>query len=222
MSPISSNTVSSDLMSKMNSSATATSSTADAQNKFLTLLVTQMKNQDPLNPMDNSQVTSQLAQLSTVSGIDKLNTTLSSFVSSMQSDQAVGASNMIGRGVLSPGSTAQLSGGAAPIGVDLASPADNVKVTIHDAAGHVVRTMDLGAFAAGTQTSTWDGKTDSGATSPDGKYTFDVAATQAGNTIGATAMSFGVVASVSSGPQGTKLNLANNQSIALTDVRQIL
>src|SRR3990167_8083696 len=84
--------------------AAATASTAaDTQDRFLKLLVTQMKNQDPLNPMDNAQVTSQMAQLSTVTGIDKLNVTLQALSDSMASSQSLQAASMIGYGVLVPG-----------------------------------------------------------------------------------------------------------------------
>src|SRR5438128_10465097 len=99
-----------DLMSTMNAKpATTGGDSVDADTaKFMTLLVTQLKNQDPLNPLDNAQVTSQLAQLSTVTGINKLNTTLDSLKSSYQSSEAMAATNMIGRGVLVEGNYAQL------------------------------------------------------------------------------------------------------------------
>ena len=98
------------LLDQMNGSSAAKKSTAEeAQDRFLTLLVTQMKNQDPLNPLDNAQVTSQLAQLSTVTGIDKLNGTLESMMGSYQSNQALQAANMIGHGVLAPVSYTHLT-----------------------------------------------------------------------------------------------------------------
>src|SRR5580693_3920451 len=110
------NSVSASLMAAMNPApaSTATDSAAAAQNQFLTLLVTQMQNQDPLNPMDNSQMTSQLAQLSTVSGIDTLNTTLQSLVGSYQTSQTLQATSMIGQNVFTPGNTMTLASGSAP------------------------------------------------------------------------------------------------------------
>lgn len=96
-----------------NSSTTTTSAAEEQQNRFLTLLVTQLKNQDPLNPMDNAQMTTQLAQMSTVTGIEKLNTTLNSLVESLASTQAGEASAMIGKSVMVPGSQLKLSSGAA-------------------------------------------------------------------------------------------------------------
>ena len=90
----------------------------------MTLLVTQLKNQDPMNPLDNAQLTSQLAQLSTVTGVNKLNTTLESLKASYQSSESLQAANMIGHGVLVEGNYVKLPGGNGILGVDLASAAD--------------------------------------------------------------------------------------------------
>src|SRR3954466_4446382 len=105
MTTIQNNVMPPSVLAAMNPSAAATdkSTAVAAQDRFMTLLVTQMKNQDPLNPLDNAQVTSQLAQLSTVTGVDKLNATLESMMSSFQSSQSLQAANMIGHGVLVPG-----------------------------------------------------------------------------------------------------------------------
>ena len=84
---------------------TAKSAADDVQDRFLKLLVTQMKNQDPLNPLDNAQVTTQLAQISTVNGIEKLNATIEAMASSFTSGQSLQAATMIGKDVLVPGST---------------------------------------------------------------------------------------------------------------------
>src|SRR6266581_9760134 len=90
------------LINSFNQAGKQSSVTENIQDRFLKLLVTQMKNQDPLNPMDNAQVTTQLAQISTVSGIDKLNATLQTMVSGFDASQSLAAANMIGRGVLVP------------------------------------------------------------------------------------------------------------------------
>src|SRR6266571_7724769 len=97
--------VSQDLLNSVNPKAAvvADGSVEADTNKFMTLLVTQLKNQDPLNPLDNAQITSQLAQLSTVTGVNNLNTTLESLKSSYQSSETLQATNMIGKGVLVPG-----------------------------------------------------------------------------------------------------------------------
>ena len=224
MTTIQSNPVSADLLAAMNpaSSATSTDSTAATQDRFMKLLVTQMKNQDPLNPLDNAQVTSQLAQLSTVTGIDKVNATLQSLMGSMQSSQSLQAAGMIGHSVLAPGSGLALASGKSVFGVDLAAGADKVEVTIKDAAGNVVRKMDLGNQPAGMQPLVWDGTTDAGAAAADGQYTFDVSAVTGGKPVAATALALGQVLSVSTSAQGVSLNVRNIGSVAMSDIRQIL
>ncbi len=202
--------------------AKAKDTVAEAQDRFMTLLVTQMKNQDPLNPMDNAQMTSQLAQLSTVSGIEKLNAALENLMGSYQSSQTLQATGMIGHGVLAVGNSLQLSEGEALLGVELAGPADKVEVTIRDAGGAAVHSFTLEKQPAGTYPLAWDGKTDAGGTAPDGKYTFEVKASAGEQSVAATALSFGQVVSVSTGSQGVKINVPELGGITLADVRQIL
>lgn len=203
-------------------SAKKSDTVAEAQDRFMTLLVTQMKNQDPLNPMDNAQMTSQLAQLSTVSGIEKLNAALESLQGSYQASQTLQATAMIGHGVLVPGDAVELVEGKALMGVELDGPADKVAVTIRDAGGKAVHTMTLEKQPAGTYPLAWDGKTDAGATAADGKYTFDIKAMVGDQTVGATALSFGQVASVSTGALGIKINVPSIGSVNFGDIRQIL
>lgn len=223
MSTVQANTVSSSLMSAMNPGSTSTqSSTAAAQDQFMKLLVTQMQNQDPLNPMDNAQVTSQLAQLSTVSGIEKMNATLTSMMSNYQSNQTFQAASMIGHGVMVDGSKTTLSNGSALFGVNLAGAADSVNVTVTDANGLPVRTYDLGAQQAGLIPVQWDGTTDSGAAAADGAYTFKVSATSAGQAVSAQSLSYGQVASVANGSQGVTLNVSGLGTVNMADVLQIL
>ncbi len=209
----------------MNGSTSTTAAAADSvsetEDRFMKLLVAQMKNQDPLNPLDNAQVTSQLAQLSTVTGINKLNTTLEAFQASQQANQSFQAANMIGHGVFVAGSGLTLSSSKAILGAELAGAADTVKVTVLDSAGKTVNTMNLGAQKAGILSLAWDGKTDSGTTAADGNYTFAVAATSAGQKVDATALAFGQVASVTTGTSGVKLNVPSIGAISMTDVHQI-
>lgn len=223
MSTVQTNQVSTSLLNSMNgTTSTATSSTQEAQDRFMTLLVTQMKNQDPLNPLDNAQVTSQLAQLSTVTGIDKLNTTVESLISNVQSSQALQATNMIGHNVLVTGSTTALSNGAGLFGIDLPASATNVTVTIRDSAGNAVRTMGLDAVEAGTYPLQWDGKNDQGVAAADGTYKIEVSAKSAEQTVAATTLSMSQVAGVSNSTQGVQLKLSDATSISLSDIKQIL
>ncbi len=214
------------ISSVQNSTATqaatgATNSSQALQNRFLTLLVTQLQNQDPLSPMDNAQITSQMAQLSTVNGIDNLNTTMNSLSSTFLSSQMLQSASLIGKNVLSVGNGMALNGTAA-FGVDLPQAVDSLTVSIMDAAGNAVRTLKLGAQTAGTLPLQWDGKTDAGTQAPNGAYHFSVKASQGGNAVTATALMQDVVSSVSQNAQGVLLNLGNNGQIGLSGVKQIL
>lgn len=201
------------------------SAVEETQDRFMKLLVTQMRNQDPMNPLDNAQVTSQFAQLSTVTGIDKLNDTLASLMGTYQVSQSLQAANMIGHGVLVPGSKLSLVKGGGIMGVELDKPADKVEVKIRDAGGNEVRTLSLGAQEAGSLPLTWDGKSNDGTVLADGNYTFEVTATmQNGERVNAKALQFGLVGTVSTGPnaKGVTLNLEGIGAVDFAEVRQIL
>jgi flagellar basal-body rod modification protein FlgD len=205
------------------SSASSTTAASDIQNRFLTLLVTQMKNQDPLNPMDNAQVTSQMAQLSTVTGIDNLNTTLNALSSSLTSNssQSMQAAGMIGHGVLVPGKGIDLASGTGLGAFQLPQAVDNAKVSIYSSTGALVRSIDLGAQPAGIAKWQWDGKDNNGATMADGSYTFAVNATQGGNSVVPTNLQFGVVNSVTQDASGVSLSVGQLSGIAMSQVAQI-
>jgi flagellar basal-body rod modification protein FlgD len=205
------------------SSASSATSASDIQNRFLSLLVTQMKNQDPLNPMDNAQVTSQMAQLSTVTGIDNLNTTLNALSSSLTSNssQSMQAAGMIGHGVLVPGKGIDLASGTGLGAFQLPQAVDNAKVSIYSSTGALVRSIDLGAQPAGIAKWQWDGKDNNGATMADGSYTFAVNATQGGNSVVPTNLQFGVVNSVTQDASGVSLSVGQLSGIAMSQVAQI-
>ena len=191
------------------------------QNQFLTLLVTQMQNQDPMNPMDNSQVTSQMAQLSTVTGIDNLNTSMNSLSSTFLSTQMLQSAGLIGKNVLTQGNSMALNG-TASFGVDLPQAVDNLTVSILDSSGNTVRTLSYGSQAAGTLPLQWDGLTNAGTQAPNGAYTFSVKASQGGNSVAATPLAEDVVSSVSQNSQGVLLNLSSGGQVGLSGVKLIL
>ncbi|PTQ78306.1 flagellar basal-body rod modification protein FlgD [Nitrosomonas oligotropha] len=196
--------------------------TENPQDRFLKLLVTQMKNQDPLKPLDNAEVTSQLAQISTVSGIDKLNSTLQQLVTSAEDNRSVEALGLIGHQAFVPGTSINLSGDGAIAGMELAQPVDQLKVTILDSAGIAIRTMELGAQPTGLSTIAWDGKTDSGTQAVDGDYTFAVSAKQGGNDIKVDTLSFGKVNSVMPGEGGAHLDMGDKLGlVGLSDIKQV-
>lgn len=212
------------MVTAVNSLTSSTSSTASTtsvqaqQDRFLKLLVTQMKNQDPLNPMDNAEITSQMAQLSTVTGIEKLNETLAAFTKA----QAFQSVDMIGHFVLAPGEHMDLASGTALAGIELASAADEVTVKVYDDDGKLVSTLDLGEMNAGVNAFTWDGKTDAGTTATDGSYTFSVSATLKDATVTSTSLAVGKVQSVLMDDLGPALSVSGMGLVDLDDIKQVL
>ncbi|MCL2895304.1 flagellar hook assembly protein FlgD [Brenneria tiliae] len=213
-----------------NSKVTTTSSStgnssSDLQSQFLTLLVAQLQNQDPTDPMDNTELTSQLAQISTLSGIEKLNTTLGSISGQLDTSQALQASTLIGHGVLISGNSIVVgeSSSITPFGIELDSAASNVTVTIKDASGNAVRTVSLGEQSAGVQTYSWDGTDDSGAAVAEGSYTYTVTATSSsGSSVVATPLKYALVYGVNTSSDGATLNLGLAGTASLSDVKQII
>ncbi|MGB4058876.1 MAG: flagellar hook capping FlgD N-terminal domain-containing protein [Burkholderiaceae bacterium] len=137
-----------------NASGTAAAKSADPkaeQDKFMTMLVAQLNNQDPLNPMDNAQMTTQMAQINTVSGIQELNKTMTSMAAQFGSLQALQGVSLIGRTALVEGSTPVVEEEVAYGGFELAGAADSVQVNILGKAGQVLGTASMGAMATGQQ-----------------------------------------------------------------------
>jgi flagellar basal-body rod modification protein FlgD len=198
-----------------------TSTTADTQDRFLKLLTTQLKNQDPLNPMDNAQLTSQLAQISTVDGIERLNATLQKLVSNSVDAEAMQAASLVGHQVMVAGSGLQLTDSGAVGGVDLGSAADSVTLTIKDPNGLVIKMLDLGSLEAGTNNFTWDGKTDSGAQAVNGAYSLSVDAKRGTDKVAASILQLAGVVSVNRSSQGVTLDLGQLGLAKMSDVKQI-
>lgn len=226
--------VSQDLLNSVNvkKAAAAAGSVEAEQDKFMTLLVTQLKNQDPMNPLDNAQLTSQFAQLSTVTGVNKLNTTMEGLKASYQASEQLQAANMIGHGVLVAGDKVGLTGGKGIMGVEIGSAADNVQVIITDPrTGKDVQTISLGAQPPGTVPIAWDGVPDPARVDKDGKpytlkdgnYLFRVVAERGGEQLkDARTLSFDSVASVTTSATGVKLNLPSLGVVSMADIKQIL
>lgn len=212
-----------DLYSSLNSSQKKATSELDAaQNRFLMLLTTQLRMQDPLSPMDNAQVTSQLAQISTVDGITKLNSTLEKMMESTSDAQHLQATALVGHAVLIEGSDLKLVEGQSMGGVELTTPADDVVVTVKGSNGVIVREMALGDQDAGITQFVWDGKDNSGtAVAQDGSYSFSVKAVQGGKTLTSTPLELAVVASVERTGGVTRLNVGQQGLVTMNDIKQI-
>jgi flagellar basal-body rod modification protein FlgD len=182
MSTIAVSSQSSILDTDTTSTSTAKSEAASTSDRFLTLLVTQMQNQDPLNPMDNAQVTSQMAQISTVTGIEKLNTSIDALSTQFTQSQVVQGASLVGHDVTLAGNKLDTtsSSGTGIGGFELTSPATNVTVQVSDASGKVVDTLELGAQSAGMNGFAW--------ASPESgqNYTFSVSADADGSALSVT------------------------------------
>jgi flagellar basal-body rod modification protein FlgD len=142
---------------------------------FLKLFVTQLQNQDPLNPMDGTQFIGQLAQLTQVEQAYNTNSNLEKIMGMMNDSSAMSAVSYIGKEITAAGSSVALtSGGEAKITYTVPKAAQQVVVTIRDASGATVRTLTQGQTAAGNVSLTWDGRNNAGAALPSGTYTVAV------------------------------------------------
>lgn len=201
------------------SSATSANSTQD---RFLTLLVTQLKNQDPLNPLDNAQVTSQLAQLSTVTGIEKVGRDIEGLSGRFEGLQTLQAAALVGRQVLVDGTDMDLYQSNARAGVQLTQAVDQLAITIKDSAGRELQRIELGPQQAGLLQFAWDGLTDTGEAAIDGRYQYVVDASAAGQPVDVTGLSVARIDGVASAADGFLLSLAGRGNVSLGQVKQIL
>ncbi len=192
---------------------------------FLTLMLAQLKNQDPTSPVDSNTFLNQLAQLSEVQGISSLNTSFSTLSSSLTSSQALQASSLLGHQALVNSGTASLAANGTISGaVNVPQTTSQVLLTVSDASGALVRQINLGAQSAGLTGFSWDGKEGDGSQAPAGTY--KLSAQYAGATSGGTAATTlvnGTVESVSmgAGSTGLTLNVSGLGSVPFSSVQQI-
>ncbi|MGH7092680.1 MAG: flagellar hook assembly protein FlgD [Stellaceae bacterium] len=196
----------------------ATGNTTLTQNNFLQLLTAQLQHQDPLNPLSPSDFAAELAQFSTATGVQSLNTT-------MTAASGIQAAGLVGHNVAVTGNTLVLgSGGTANGAFSLSGAAKDVQVTVSNASGSVVGVLDLGPMAAGTQTFAWNGQSIVGTALPAGNYSFAVAPVSAGTTA-VSATSYSVVpvtAVVLNAQNGPTLDLGDGVApVALSAVQQV-
>jgi len=195
----------------------------ELNDRFLRLLIAQMNNQDPLNPLDNAEVTSQMAQINTVTGINGLNDTVGKLLEQFARIETMQAAQLTGRSVLVTGNALALpEGGPAVGGVELAVPVDSMTVTIRDAAGQVVRELPLGGRDTGITRFEWDGRTDAGIAAPAGNYSFSVTARSGTSEFAPTALAARRVEGVRQVDGAVQLVLAGAGSVAYSDIKQIL
>ena len=197
------------------SSSDKTANEAGSSDRFLKLLVTQMQNQDPLNPMDNAQMTSQIAQINTVSGIDKLNRTVDGLNKQFLQLQALSGAALVGRDITLQGDRLQVADGQGRGGFDLSGIADRVKVEILSPAGRVVQTLEMGAQSAGRHSFDWDA-----ADVADGApYRFRITATQGAAAVATTPLMRDRVDAIRTAGNTLTLETRHSGSVAYADVK---
>jgi flagellar basal-body rod modification protein FlgD len=211
------------------SGTSGTGSVADSTTlggtNFLTLMLAQLKNQDPTSPVDSNQFLNQLASLSTVQGITQLNTSFASLSSSLVSAQALQASSLLGHQALVSSATAALAANGTVTGaVKIPQNTSQAVLNISDSSGVLVRQIDLGAQSTGLANFSWDGKLADGTQAAAGQY--KLSAQYAGATSGGTAATTyvnGTVQSVTigAGTTGLTLNVSGLGSVPYSNVQQI-
>lgn len=196
-----------------------------AQQDFMTLMITQFRNQDPFKPMENGDFLGQLAQFSTVSGIDSLNSAFAGLSSSLQSEQALQAANLVGHDVLAVKDVAYLAeGGEVSGAIELASSAGSVQVEITNRSGELVRRLDIGEQPAGMARFTWDGRDENGDVAAGGHYLLTARAVRGNNVESVETLVETTIESVSLGQygEGMTLNLPGGETMPLSQVRRII
>ncbi len=207
----------------INATQETTKSSNLGQDEFMELMVAQLNNQDPTKPLENAEFLSQLAQFGTVNGITELQTSVSSLTSSLQSNQALQASTLVGRTVQVSSSTANLeAGGSVEGAIDLTGTTGELTLKVQNASGQVVKELNLGAKEEGEVSFKWDGLDDSGNAVDAGQYTLIAEAEVNGETTKMDTMVQAKVDSVTlSGASGPLLNLAGLGSVGISEVKQV-
>ena len=198
-------------------------SAADQTQNFLTLLIAQIKNQDPMSPMDASTMTAQMSQLNMVSSMGTMNTSMQAMLSQMQSANFMNQASLIGHSPMVAGNSINYSGGEVMLGANLANPLQGVVATIKDASGNIVGTADLGNLNSGMTNFVFDGVDANGAAMPNGIYRVEISGK---NNAGANEsptpyVGSPVVSILKEGNLGeAMLKLADGRSIKASDVKQ--
>ena len=188
--------------------SSATASAGISSSDFLTLLVGELQNQDPLEPTSTSDFVNQMSQYANFDQEQSLNSNLSSLLTSFNSLLTANSMNYIGHSVEAKGNTTTLQNGQATYGYSLTSAAAQVQISVQDASGNTVWS-GTGPTASGTNSFTWNGQTSDGTQLPDGgKYTVTVAASdQSGNSVLGYTTATGTVTEVDSSSGNTMLDI---------------
>ena len=199
--------------------------TSMGQTEFLTLFTTQLKNQDPTDPVKNEAFVAQLAQFSQLEASVAMKTSMESLVSSMSNDRMLGAASLIGKSVSIPDGPVTVTDTTVSQGtINVPTGADGIRVQVFNDQGQLVRTQIMGAQPVGDVTLEWDGITDAGAAAPNGIYRYVASVNRAGNITTPTVNTLATVRSVTSAGtvDGTlMLGVDGGKSISLANVKRV-
>lgn len=194
------------------------------QTEFLDLMITQLKTQDPFSPMENGDFISQMAQFSSVTGLAELQQSFDKLASSLQSNQALQASSLVGRTVLVPSAVGTLPvGGSLSGAVNLPASSGSVGINVQDASGQIIRRLELGSQPSGEVYFNWDGLSNAGTPAQPGRYFVSADAGMNGDTVALETLMSSSVASVTlgQGGSGLTLNLTDGNVVDFSSVKEI-
>ena len=212
------------------SSTTSTKSSSTEKNSaltqedFLSLLTTQLAYQDPTKPVDNAEMVSQMAQISTVDGITSLNSAVSDLSTVVTSSQALMASSLVGQKVLLPSSTGYMASGGGISGVIATGEgASDLTISIKNSSGAVVYQTTVSGDQTGNVAFNWDGKDSNGNALAEGKYTVSATGLVDGKSQSLSGLVYGKVNSVTLGSSSTStaLNINGLGSIELSNILEV-
>jgi len=192
------------------------------QQDFLALMTAQLQNQDPMNPLDNADFLGQLAQFSTVQGIQTMNDSISSLSAALTSDQALQAASLVGHDVMVLSDTGYLPADASLRGGVYTGASGEVAVDVLNASGEVIKTLDLGTQAAGMVNFEWDGLDSNGQRMPEGSYSLEARLTDGTTQVAVPTLVIANVNSVALNSDGLELELQGLSSVNFDDVYKIL
>lgn len=191
---------------------------------FLKLMTTQLKNQDPMKPLEGTEFVSQLAQFGSVSGIQKMQGSIDSLSTSLRANQALNGATLVGREVLARADGFTYTSGVAVTGeAEVPAGATSLQIRIKDSSGAVVRTMET-APITGTNRFSWDGLRTDGTAAAAGDYEIEAIVTSGGKNVSADVLMAGKVASVTLDATGTNLTLNTTAlgAVKMADVRRVM
>jgi flagellar basal-body rod modification protein FlgD len=191
------------------------------QEDFLKLLMTQLQNQDPMEPMDNGEFMGQMAQFSTVQGVTEMGESIDGLVSIYQGQQMSANASMIGKKALVNGNWAQLEGGKLAGAIDLTTAANDLRVDVKSESGELMASIGLGSKMAGTQEFSWDGIKQDGTTAPEGNYYLSASAVRDGQSTVPAMQVYGTVNSVQMKGGEVTLNVSGQGNVSFNNVKRI-